>query len=154
MRLLPLGSLAVTALATALSIVAPAGADATYHAAHINLAPVAGAPLRSGFVENIHANGPNVFAHELYQLNGAEPNTSFQVVLSIWTGNTSCSGEPTLRLPTAVVATNAAGNGLADIVFTPDDADGLRGLTVSGMWTLSDGGSVFYATGCEVIDLD
>jgi hypothetical protein len=76
------------------------------------------------------------------------------VVLSIWTANTSCSGEPTLQFPTAVVATNAVGNGLADVVFTREDADGLRGLTVSAMWTLSVGGSVSYATDREVIHLD
>jgi hypothetical protein len=109
------------------------GSDSTYHTGHIELAPLASAPLSSGFVQNIHANGPNVYAHEIYQLNGAEPSSSFQVVLSIWTANTSCSGEPALQLPTAVVTTNGAGNGLADVVFTPADADGLRGLTVSAM---------------------
>ena len=134
--------------------VASAAADRAYHAAHLALAPVGSAPLRSGFVENIHANGPNIYAHEIYQLNGAEPTTAYQVVLSIWTANTSCLGEPTLRLPTAVVTTNSVGNGLADIVFTPADADGLRGSTVSAMWTLSSGATATYATGCEVITLD
>jgi hypothetical protein len=134
--------------------VAPADADRSYHAAHIALAPVGSAPLTSGFVENIHANGPNVYAHEIYQLNGAEPNTSYQVALSIWTTSTSCSGEPTLRLPTAALTTNSAGNGLADVFFTPTDADGLRGLTVSAMWTLSNGTTPTYATHCEVISLD
>jgi hypothetical protein len=134
--------------------VAPAGADSTYHAAHIALTPIGGAPLTSGFVENIHANGPNVYAHELYQLNGAEPNSSYQVVLSIWTTNTSCSGQPALQLPTAVVVTNAAGNGLADAVFTPEDADGLRGLTVSARWTVWNGATATYVTHCEIISLD
>jgi hypothetical protein len=133
---------------------APASADSRYHTGHIALSPIAGAPLTSGFVQNIHANGPNIYAHELYQLNGAEPNTSYQVVLSIWTTNTSCSGEPTLQLPTAALTTNAAGNGLADIVFTPADADGLRGLTVSAMWTVWNGTAATYATDCEVISLD
>lgn len=134
--------------------VAPAGADSTYHTGHIDLAPVASAPLSSGFVQNIHANGPNVYAHEIYQLNGAEPSSSYQVVLSIWTGNTSCSGEPALQLPTAMVSTNVSGNGLADIVFTPADADGLRGLTVSAMWTLWNGSTATYATDCEILSLD
>jgi hypothetical protein len=134
--------------------VAPAAADATYHTGHIALAPVADAPLTSGFVQNIHANGPNVYAHEIYQLNGAQPNSSYQVVLSIWTTNTSCSGASTLELPTAVVVTNGAGNGLADIVFTPEDADGLRGLTVSAMWALWNGTTATYATECEVLTLD
>jgi hypothetical protein len=144
----------LVALVAACVWVAPAAADATYHTGHIALAPVAGAPLTSGFVQNIHANGPNVYAHEIYQLNGARPNSSYQVVLSIWTTNTSCSGAATLELPTAMVVTNGAGNGLADIVFTPDDADGLRGLTVSAMWTLWNGTTATYATDCEVLTLD
>jgi hypothetical protein len=154
MRLVRLGSRLLVAAVVCGLWVAPAGADSTYHTGHIALSPVASAPLTLGFVQNIHANGPNVYAHEIYQLNGAEPNTSFQVVLSIWTTNTSCSGGPTLQLPTATVTTNAAGTGLADVVFTPADADGLRGLTVSAMWTLWNGTTATYATACEVISLD
>ena len=135
-------------------VVAPAHADSGYHSAHLALAPVAGAPLISGFVENIHANGPNVYAHEIYQVAGAAPNTTYQVVLSIWTANTTCSGSPTLQLPTATLTTNQAGNGRADVFFTPADADGLRGLTVSARWSLLKGATPTYATGCEIIHLD
>ena len=49
------------------------------------------APLRSMFVENIHANGPNVFAHEQYVVNGAEPNTTYDVVLTISIGDPTCT---------------------------------------------------------------
>jgi hypothetical protein len=134
--------------------VAPAGADSTYHSAHIALAPIAGAPLISGFVENIHANGPNVYAHEIYLVAAAAPNTTYQVVLSIWTTSTTCSGNPTLQLPTARLTTNTAGNGRADVFFTPEDADGLRGLTLSARWTLLNGTTPTYATDCEVLNLD
>jgi hypothetical protein len=136
--------------------VSPAGADATFHTAHFALSPIGSAPLSSGFVQNIHANGPNIFAREMYQLNQAEPNTSYQVVISIWTSNTSCSGSTTLRFPTAALATNAAGNGLADHVFTPEDVTraGLHGLTVSAVWTLFNGTTAAYATDCEVVSLD
>jgi hypothetical protein len=136
--------------------IAPASADSTYHTGHIALAPIADAPLTSGFVQNIHANGPNVYAHEIYQLNGAQPTTSYQVVLSIWTTNTSCTGQPTAQLPTATLATNAAGDGLADVVFTPADAENahLRGLTVSATWTLWNGTTPTYTTDCEIISLD
>lgn len=154
MRFVRFGSRLLVAAVVCGLWVAPAGADSTYHTGHIALSPLATAPLTSGFVQNIHANGPNVYAHEIYQLNGAEPNTSYQVVLSIWTTNTSCSGDPTLQLPTATLTTNAVGNGLADVVFTPADADGLRGLTVSAMWTLWNGTTATYATDCEVISLD
>jgi hypothetical protein len=154
MRLVRFRSLVLVTSVAACFWVATASADSTYHTAHIALTPVAGAPLTSGFVQNIHADGPNVYAHELYQLNGAEPNSSYQVVLSIWTTSTSCSGQPTLQLPTATVMTNAVGNGLADAVFTPEDADGLRGLTLSAMWTLWNGSTATYATDCEILSLD
>jgi hypothetical protein len=134
--------------------VAPAGADSTYHSGHIALAPIAGAPFLSGFVENIHANGPNVYAHEIYQVAGAAPNTTYQVVLSIWTTSTTCSGSPSLQLPTATLTTNTAGNGRADVFFTPADADGLRGLTLSARWTLWNGTTPTYATDCEILKLD
>jgi hypothetical protein len=133
-----------------------AGADATFHTAHAALSPIGDAPLRSGFVQNIHENGPIVFARETYQLNGAEPNTSYQVVSSAWKRNTSCSGSPSVRLPAAVLTTNAAGNGVADHVFTPADATraGLHGLTFSVMWTLFNGTTATYATDCEVVTAD
>jgi hypothetical protein len=144
----------LVAVAVALLGATSAGADASYHTGHIALSPVGGTALRSGFVQNIHANGPNVYAHEMYQLNGAAAATSYQVVLSIWTTNTSCSASPTLQLPTAVVTTNGVGNGLADFFFTPADADGLRGLTVSAVWVLWNGQTASYKTDCEVITLD
>src|SRR2546428_11755446 len=131
-----------------------ARADQTYHTHHYALSPIGDASLRSGFVENIHANGPNVYAHEIYQLNGAGANSSYQVMLSIWSANLTCSGEPQLQLGTAVVVTNPAGDGVGQAVFTPEQADGLRGLTVSAMWTLFDGNTPTYQTGCEVVQLD
>jgi hypothetical protein len=131
-----------------------AGADSSYHTGHIALSPVGGAPLKSGFVQNIHANGPNVYAHELYQLNGAKPSTSYQVNLWIWTANTSCSGSPALQLPTEVVTTNRVGNGLSDHVFTPADAAGLRHHTLSAIWKVFNGQTLTYTTGCELLTLD
>ena len=134
--------------------VPPAGADSAYHTGHIAFSPVREAPLSSGFVQNIHANGPNVYAHEIYMLNGAEPNTAYQIALSIWTSNTSCSGAPTLQLATGALETNRAGNGRTDVVFTPAAAGGLRGLTVSASWTIWNGTTATYGTGCEVVSLD
>ena len=149
-RLLLTFSLAgMVALAGALS----ARADAVYHSQHVALSPTGGAPLRSGFVENIHADGPNVYAHEQYFVNGAEPDTTYQVVLMIFPLDTTCSSS-SITIPTALIATNAAGNGSADHVFTPADADGLRGLTVGGMWLLMKGNTVVYATSCATIHLD
>jgi len=135
-------------------IASPASADNTYHSTQIALTPVGNAPLRTGFVENIHANGPNVFAHENYVVNGAIPNTDFQVAISVWVDNTACTGDPSFTLPTATLSTNGAGNGQAQHVFTPADASGLHNTTDGAMWTLSTNGGETYTSGCEVISLD
>jgi hypothetical protein len=132
---------------------ASAFADGVYHSGHYELAAVNTAPLRSGFVENIHANGPNVYAHEQYVLNGAAPRTAYQVVLTIFPLDTTCSSTP-ISIPTATIQTNAAGVGVSYHVFTPADAGGLRGLTVGGMWTITAGSSARYQTGCETVVLD
>jgi hypothetical protein len=131
----------------------PALADGVYHSSHYGLSAVGAAPLRSGFVENIHANGPNVYAHEQYVLNGAKPNTTYQVVLMIFPGDPTCSSTP-VSIPAATIRTNAAGNGVAHHVFTPADANGLHGTTVGGTWTISAGSSPDYQTGCKTIVLD
>jgi hypothetical protein len=54
------------------------------------------------------------------------------------------------------VDTNPAGNGEADVVFTPEllDALGLRGLTIGGNITLLRDGSPAYTTGRRAIELD
>jgi len=130
-----------------------ASADAVYHSEHLGLSPVGDAPLRSGFVENIHANGPNVFAHEQYVVNGAEPNTTYDVVLTISIGDPTCTN-PSFAMTTASITTDATGNGSANHVFTHADAAGLRGLLLGGVWQLVEGGTPVYATGCQAVQLD
>jgi len=152
-RGIKIGLTAATLCAFVVLNAGSAFADSVYHASHVELNPVSGASLRSGFVENIHANGPTVYAHEQYVLNGAAPNTTYQVVLMVFPGDPTCSSAP-LTIPTATIQTNAAGNGTAYHVFRPADADGLRGTTVGGIWTVSAGGSPDYQTGCETIVLD
>src|SRR5215471_17860825 len=111
-------TIALALATTPLLATLPAWGDAAYHSQHISLVPVGNAPLRSGFVENAHANGPNVYAHEQYVLNGAGPRSTYQVTIMIFASNTTCTGSPTLALGTASIATNAAGNGSAFHVFT------------------------------------
>jgi hypothetical protein len=150
--------LVVAAAAAALTSLSgtAAYADQQYHSQHYDLTPVSGAPLQGGFVENIHADGPIVFAHERYVLNGASPDSLYQVVLSIWTSNLTCSGGSTFQLHPAELQTNAAGNAEAGDTFSPQDVEqaGLLGRTVSAMWQLWTDGSPSYETGCEVVPLD
>lgn len=148
-KLLPFvaGLVAVLALAT------PAQADQVYHSTQIPLSPIGSAPLRDGFVENIHANGPVVFAHEEYHLSGAMANTNYHVQLLLFPLNSTCSGSP-FAIQSATFSTDAAGNGNADKVFTPADADGLHNTTDSAIWQFLSNGVVQYQSACSVIVLD
>ena len=140
--------------AVALALAPSALADAAYHSAHVALTPAGASPLRSGFVENIHPNGPNVFAHEQYVLNGAAPNTTYTVTIHITSlADTTCAA-PFLNLDTASLTTNSAGNGSASKVFTPADVGGLANSTIHAYWTVSSGGTVVYTTSCQTITLD
>jgi hypothetical protein len=62
--------------------VMPAGAvfaDQAYHSERLPFHSVnlSGYPLNSGFMMNIHMNGPNNFEKKEFQLNGAKPDTEF-----------------------------------------------------------------------------
>lgn len=146
--------IAVVPMLVAVLTPARAVADRVYPSEHIPLMPVGDEPLRSGFVENIHANGPVVFAMERYVVNGASADTTYDVMLHIWVEDTSCTGEPDLVLPSVSFSTNSAGNGVGRIRFSPEDASGLRDTTLGIVWMLSTGGSVAYTTGCEDVTLD
>jgi hypothetical protein len=144
----------IVAVIAALAVVPAANGDAIYHSQHIPLAPVAADESGSGFVENIHANGPKVFAHEEYVLSGALPLTTYSVELHVFS-DAACSTSPALpTIATAAVSTNPAGNGSAYAVFTPAAAMPIRHRTVYAYWTLSTNEAVAYKTTCQTIQLD
>ncbi len=144
----------VLILAGVAGITQRAAADQVYHTEHLVLEPVNGAPLQAGFVNNIHPNGMVVFAHEVYQLNGAAPLTSYQVVLTAFAEYSNCEGTPALVIPTAVLVTNKSGNGKAEAFFTPEGVTGLHGLTFDIQWQVWNGASLDYQTICTVVALD
>jgi hypothetical protein len=139
----------VAAALGAAALAGTAAADAVYHTERLELAGLAGAP-GGGMVVNVHPNGPNVYAHEIYKLQGAVPGT-YQVSLNIFPTSLDCTGMA-LALPTATLEANARGNGRADVKFTPADVAGLRGMTFSISWTVA--GPATYVTGCTVVVLD
>jgi len=147
-------TLAVTFLGLVLLALAPAAtADRSYHSQHTALQPVGSSPLHSGFVQNIHANGPNVYGHEIYHLNGAVPSTTYQVTLLLYPFDPTCSTAP-LSVPTAELRTNAAGNGSADFVFRPSDVPPeVRHATHGIRWTVISATSA-YETACSAVTLD
>jgi hypothetical protein len=138
-----------TAAVLALGLAGAASADGTFHTEQFPLHGVDGAP-GDGMVVDIHANGPTVYAHEIYTLSHAVPGT-YQVEVSLYLGSLTCSVPP-VPMTTAEIATNAVGNGEADVIFTPDEVGPLRGSTLSIIWTVT--GPATYATDCEVVTLD
>jgi hypothetical protein len=140
--------LAATAVLAA-AFVATAAADRVYHTERLMLSGVGGAP-GGGMVVNVHPNGPNVFAHEIYTLSHAVPG-EYQVSLNLFPTSLDCTG-PTAALATATLTTNATGNGRADVKFTPQDAAAIRNMTFSISWRVA--GPATYVTACTVVTLD
>ena len=152
---LTVGILAVSILLAPATIFT-VSADSTYHSEHIDLMPVGDAPLRSGFVENIHANGPTVYAIERYVLNGVLPATTYQVTLHIYAPGSACLAGEVAALDTATFVTNASGNGSAQAKFAPEDAADLKAAsdTYEIRWTFTTDGALAYQTPCVMITLD
>jgi hypothetical protein len=141
------GLIIVAVLAATLA--AAASADSAYHTERLELHGLNGAP-GGGMVVNVHPNGPIVYAHEIYALSGAVAGT-YQVELHIFPTSLNCSGGSVV-IPTAMIDTNAHGNGTADVKFTPADVTGLRGLTLSINWTVT--GPATYVADCTIVTLD
>jgi hypothetical protein len=151
------GLLGLAVLAVLLATLAsPAAADIVYHSEHLRLTPVGGAPLRSGFVENIKAEGPQVYAHEVFVLNGALRRTNYTVSRNIFPFDPSCSGaNGVFTSEVAALRTNAAGNARGDTKVTPEEVAGFEG--VHGVkWTVvrNATGALVYRTACTQVTLD
>ena len=129
-----------------------AAADRVYHSEHLTLSPVGGAPLRSGFVENIKAEGPRIYAHEIFVLNGARARTTYTVTRNFFLGET-CSGTVFPR-DVARLETNASGNARRDVFVAPADVVGFEGKH-GVMWRVRrTPGAVEYSTRCTTVTID
>ena len=148
-------SVAALSLAALGALAPSAAADAVYHTQHMELEAVGSAPLQSGFVQNIKANGPRIYAHEVYVLNGAAPRARHTVTNHFFFDDPACADlandSPT---DTAELRTNRAGNARADVFFVPADVAGFEG--VHGVrWTIQNAaGQVVYRTSCSTVTLD
>jgi hypothetical protein len=138
-------------IAAATMLVPAATADRVFHTLHAELHPVGGAPLHSGFVNDVHTQGVVNAAHEIYHLNGAIPNTTFQVTILFYFADPTCTTAPG-AIPTATLTTNGSGNGNARFTFP---AGPPSTLPTSGIrWEFSTPAGVAYATDCAPLDLD
>lgn len=145
----PMAAFVVAVLAS------PAAADRVYHSEHLGLAPVGGAPLRSGFVENTKAQGPQIYAHEIFVLNGAVPNATYTVTRNLFPFDPDCSGENgVFTSEVADLTTNASGNARGDAKITPEEVAGFEGVH-GVMWTVTNAvDTVVYQTTCTAVTLD
>lgn len=143
---------AAIAAGTALVVVPPALADQVFHTSHAAVRSLAGAPLQSGFVNDIHTNGVVNSAHEEYHLNGAQPSTTYQVQLVIYASQ-SCAGAPFLTFPSALLTTNGAGNGNANFTF-PAGPPNNPPLRIGIIWQFLSNGVPVYATDCVPVSID
>jgi hypothetical protein len=132
----------------------PAAADRVYHSEHLDLAAVGGAPLRSGFVQNIKAEGPRIYAHEIFVLNGARARTTYTVTRDFFFQDPQCAGDLVFHEDVATLRTNASGNARGDVFVEPAAVEGFEG--VHGVtWTVRDaGGAIAYRTSCTAVTLD
>ena len=144
--------IAAAVVAAAAFAAAPALADQVFHTTHAAVHAVAGAPLQSGFVNDIHSNGTVNSAHEEYHLNGAQPNTTYQVQLVIYP-TTNCTGAPFLVFPTSQLTTNGSGNGNANFDF-PAGPPNNPPLQVGIVWQFLANGAPVYATDCVPVTID
>jgi hypothetical protein len=153
--------LQLTALAAAVCALAPsfAAADRVYHSEHLAFAAVGGAPLRSGFVQNIKAEGPRIYAHEIFVLNGARPMTTYTVIRNFFPFDPptpfdpGCGGQ---NFPSNVaqLRTNASGNARGGVFIHPAEVEGFQGVH-GVIWTVRDAaGAVVYRTACTAVTLD
>jgi hypothetical protein len=110
-------------------------------------------PLRSGHIVDIHANGPQIGALERYMINGAQANSSYDVVLELFEGD--CEGAESPSMTTTTLETNQQGNAHGGFVFTAEDLVPFSGAVVGVRWTLVDvEGIIAYATPCIVVTVD
>ena len=147
---------AFVAAAGALLLPAYASADRVYHSEHLPLVAVGSAPLEEGFVENVHPNGTQIFAHEIYSLKGALPNTTYQVFLLVHLGDPGCDNSTATNFRSTDLTTNATGNGTADR-FIPTETVPLaiRDQTHGVRWEVRlPDGTLVYQSACTNVTLD
>jgi hypothetical protein len=147
--------LALTISVFALAVIVPsAAADSVYHTEKLPLAAVGDGPLHSGFVLNIKAQGPTIYAHEVYVLNGATPHETYTVTNNFYFADPECIGTDVFLIDTAVMTTGPRGNARADMVIVPADVEGFEGIH-GVIWTVRDSnGDVAYQTSCTAVTLD
>lgn len=145
-------SILIAAMALTLAA-GPVAADAVYHTERLALVAEPDAE-GTGFVVNIHPNGPKVYALERYALRNAEPKTTYHVTLVIDDAVALCGVE--IAIPMASGTTNAAGNvTMQGMVLRPEAIPPcLRGETFAIHWEVRLTDGTLTHTASTVVTLD
>ena len=149
----PLLVLAVTAAIVA-ALAPLAAADAVYHTEHLALTPVGGAPLRSGFVQNIKAEAQGLRARAVHAERSRSEHDLHrdEEILRLDPG---CDGNLVFPSPVGSITTNPAGNGSDRVVVRPEEIPGFLVGAHGVLWTVTEGsGAIRYQTACTTVTLD
>jgi hypothetical protein len=138
----------ILAVAAVLATGGVAGADGAYHSERLVFSAGSDAAFH-GQVVNIHANGPVNGALERYQVVGAGPSTDYEV----WIQFCEAGGYADFT-QTAVLATDARGNGHASASFSAADLAPFSGATVMIRWVLRVDASDVHTTSCTTVTID
>ena len=130
-----------------------AQADPTFHTAQYPLSSVADGSAH-GWVVDIHAQGPRIYAQERYLLQDVVPGQTY--VMNLYAHTDPGCRTLVVAVPgTATMTANAAGNAHGAATFVPAAVEGLPRTTYYLRWQVTDGtGAVAYETGCVAVALD
>jgi hypothetical protein len=133
-----------------------ASADEVYHSERLpfHATGAVGHPqLAAGHIANIHPDGPVVGAIQTYVITGARPNTTYDVVETLFAG-CSAGDAQLFSLRWTTLTTDKHGDGIARNVISAEALAPFSGMTVGAIWTLEHGGVVAYRTRCTVGTID
>lgn len=156
MRATPMPPLARLASLTGLLLLlpaVPAQADQGFHTTRYPLSSVADGSVH-GWVIDIHAQGPRIYAQERYLLHDVEPQQTY--VMNLYAYSDPDCGDLVVAVPgTATMTTNTAGNARSGTTFVPAAVEGLPRTTYYLRWQVTDASAaVVHETACVPVSLD
>ena len=104
-------------------------------------------------MENIKAQGPTVYAHEIFVLDDKSPFTTYTVLRDFYFHDPDCSGEGFPEFVT-MLETNTAGNGRGFFPVPPEFIAGYEGVSGVIFVVTDETGTVRYRTACTAVTLD
>ena len=130
-----------------------AQADQVFHTTQYPLSSVADGSVH-GWVIDIHAQGPRIYAQERYLLRDVSPGQTYVMNLYAY-ADADCSDLVVSVPGTATLTANVSGNAHAGTTFDPAAVEGLPRTTYHLRWQVTDNtGAVVYETACVPVALD